>query len=92
MISEDFRMPQTWKSSLAFDAQLPWGLKFTLEGIYNKDINTAFFVNRGLKDPSPLNIAGYPDNRLIYPSTDSATNFNKYYQIVNNAGAIVTPG
>ncbi|MBE0676211.1 MAG: TonB-dependent receptor, partial [Bacteroidales bacterium] len=92
MISEDFKMPQSWKSSLAFDARLPWGLKATIEGIYNKDINTAFFVNRGLKDPTPLNVAGYPDNRLIYPYTTSATNFNKYYQIINSAGTVVTPG
>lgn len=92
MISNDFKMPQSWKSSLAFDARLPWGLKATLEGIYNKDINTAFFVNRGLKDPVNLNITGYPDNRLIYPSTGSATNYLKYYHTVSNAGALVTPG
>jgi hypothetical protein len=90
MISDNFKMPQTWKSSLAFDAKLPWGIKGTLEGIYNKDINTAFFINAGLKDPAALNITGYPDNRLIYPSTATATNGNKYYQIINNAGAIVT--
>lgn len=92
MISDDFKMPQSWKSSLAFDAKLPWGLKATLEGIYNKDINTAFFVNRGLKDPVALNIAGYPDNRLIYPSTTSGTNYLKYYHTVSSAGALVTPG
>ena len=90
MIDENFKMPQSWKSSLAFDARLPWGLKATLEGIYNKDINTAFFVNRGLKDPSPLNTAGYPDNRMIYPYTVAATNINKYYQVVDNAGNITT--
>lgn len=92
VISDDFRMPQSWKSSLAFDAVLPWGLKASLEGIYNKDVNTAFFVNGGLKDPVPLNIAGYPDNRLIYPQTNAATNHQKYYQIVDNNGNVVTPG
>lgn len=89
IIDNDFKMPQSWKSSLAFDANLPWGLKATLEGIYNKDINTAFFVNRGLKDPSPLNIAGYPDNRLIYPYTVAATNVNKYYH-VQSGGTVTT--
>jgi len=90
MISEDFKMPQSWKSSLAFDANLPWGLKATFEGIYNKDINATFFVNRGLKDPSPLNVAGYPDNRLIYPYTTSSTNVNKYYHVIDNAGNLTT--
>jgi hypothetical protein len=90
VISEDFKMPQTWKSSVGLDAKLPWGLKGTLEGIYNKDINTAFFSNRGLKDAVPLNIAGYPDNRLIYPVTTSTTRGLSYYQTINSAGAITT--
>jgi len=90
VISEDFKMPQTWKSSLAFDAKLPWGLKGTLEGIYNKDINTAFFVNRGLYNEGALNVPGYADTRTVYPSTNTASNGNKYYQLVNSAGIITT--
>jgi hypothetical protein len=92
VISKDFKMPQSWKSSLAVDAKLPWGLKGTLEGIYNKDINTAFFVNEGLisANAANLNIANFPDNRIVYPSTVTATNGNKYYQLINSAGAITT--
>ena len=86
IISNDFKMPQTWKSSLALDAKLPWGLKGTLEGIYNKDFNTAFFVNRGLIGYGlHMNIAGYPDNRYIYPTALTS----KYYNIQEN-GKIVT--
>jgi hypothetical protein len=85
VISPNFKMPQTWKSSLALDARLPWGLKGTLEGVYNKDINTAFFVNEGLQGAGNMNITGYPDNRIIYPTTNPA----KYYQLIN-AGGIVT--
>jgi len=85
IISNDFKMPQSWKSSIALDANLPWGIKGTLEGIFNKDINTAFFVNKGLKGGAPMNIAGYPDNRIIYPTA----NKDKYYQLQNN-GVITT--
>lgn len=96
IISDNFKMPQTWKSSLGFDAKLPWGLKGTLEGVYNKDINTAFFVNEGLQGAANMNIttAGvtYPDTRLIYPYTATATNGLKYYQTINSAGTIVTTG
>jgi hypothetical protein len=92
VISNNFKMPQTWKSSLALDAKLPWGLKGTLEGVVNKDINTAFFVNEGLKPGSNMEISGYPDNRIIYPSTTAATNGNKYYQTINPAGTVVTTG
>lgn len=86
IISDNFKMPQTWKTSLAIDAKLPWGLKGTLEGIYNKDINTAFFVNEGLQPPENLNVSGYADNRLIYPTTNAA----KYYQLINSAGIVTT--
>lgn len=89
VIDPDFKMPQSWKSSLAVDAQLPFGIKGTLEGIYNKDINTAFFVNRGLKDGANMNIPGYADNRYIY---QSANNMDKYYYLRNSAGAIVQTG
>ena len=90
IISKDFKMPQTWKSSLALDAKLPWGLKGTVEGIYNKDINTAFFVNKGLQAPTNMNIDGlnnesYPDNRLIYPNA----NVDRYYQL--HTSGIITP-
>jgi len=85
IIDNDFKMPQSWKSSLALDARLPWDIKGTIEGIYNKDFNTAFFMNRGLKGEANMNIAGYPDNRIIYPSTNPP----KYYQLHTN-GVITT--
>lgn len=86
IISKDFKMPQTWKSSLALDAKLPFGLKGTLEGIYNKDLNTAFFVNEGIKGGVPMNIAGYPDNRIVYPSAAK----DRYYQLIDSKGAVTT--
>lgn len=38
-------MPKTWKASLAFDAKLPWDIDFTLEGIFNKDLNPVVVSN-----------------------------------------------
>ncbi|TGE07928.1 TonB-dependent receptor [Hymenobacter fodinae] len=63
----NFRNPQAWKSSLALDAQLPFGIVGTLEGIYNKDLTIALGRNPNLVDPTALNTAGYPDNRPVYP-------------------------
>jgi hypothetical protein len=64
----DFKFPQTWKSNLAADIKLPWGLVGTLEFIVNKDINIALGKNLNLVDPQPLNVDGYYDNRPIYPA------------------------
>jgi hypothetical protein len=63
----DFKFPQTWKTNLAVDVKLPWGLIGSVEGIFNKDLNMAKGENVNLVAPSPLNVAGYPDSRDIYP-------------------------
>ncbi|MFD0794202.1 carboxypeptidase regulatory-like domain-containing protein [Mucilaginibacter litoreus] len=76
-ISPNLKMPQTWKSSLAIDAKLPFGFVGTLEGIYNKDLQTAFWRNANLVDPTNLNVSNYPDHRAIYPSAAADKFINK---------------
>ncbi len=48
ILSEDLRMPKTWKVSLAFDAKLPGDIDFTLEGILNKDLNPVVVPNKNI--------------------------------------------
>ncbi|MBC7757847.1 MAG: TonB-dependent receptor [Phormidesmis sp. FL-bin-119] len=84
----NFRFPQTWKSNLAVDAQLPWGITGTLEGIYNKDLNIAKGINVNLKTPSPLNVSGYPDNRPIY----GAANVDKFINKLTPTGQASATG
>lgn len=87
-MSDDFRNPQTWKSSIAMDAKMPWGLIATLEGIFNKDLKTVFFRNPNYQVPQALNVAGYPDNRLMYGSTVQTRHINT----LSNAGVFVPGG
>ncbi|MEO7925042.1 MAG: carboxypeptidase regulatory-like domain-containing protein [Chitinophagaceae bacterium] len=81
-LAENFKNPQSWKSSLALDTKLPWGVIATLEAIYNKDINTAFFRSPNYITPQNLNVAGYPDNRPIYGSTVPT----RFINTLNNSG------
>jgi hypothetical protein len=86
-ISEDFRFPQSFKASLAFDKKLAPGLILTMEGIFNKDIYTSVFDNPNLVAPTALGYAGYPDNRLIYPSANNLKFLNTL-----NPGGVPTAG
>ncbi|WP_400192039.1 carboxypeptidase regulatory-like domain-containing protein [Hymenobacter sp. B81] len=83
-IGKDFKFPQTWKTSLGVDVKLPLGIVGSLEGIYNKDLNTALFRNVNLVTPTALNVPGYPDTRLIYPSSNS----NKFVNPLVNGKAV----
>lgn len=40
MVGKNFRYPQVWRSNLALDANLPWGIRATLEGMYTRNINS----------------------------------------------------
>ena len=69
-VDPNFRMPQVWKTSLAFDITFPvsFPLILTAEGIFNKTINAV-----SISDWSMKNVGGFArfngaDNRPIYPS------------------------
>ena len=44
----DFKMPQVWRTNLAFDKKLATDLTFTAEAIFTKRVNNVFFRNANL--------------------------------------------
>lgn len=84
----NFKNPQAWKSTLAVDTKLPGGIVATVEGIYNKDLVIAYGKNYNLVDPKPLNVEGYPDNRPIYPSS----NTQKFINPLTSSGQVSPTG
>ena len=69
-VDPNFKMPQVWKTSLAFDFSFPtdFPLSITAEGIFNKTINAV-----AISDWSMINVGGFArfngaDNRPIYPN------------------------
>lgn len=69
-VDPKFKMPQVWKTSLAFDYTFPTSFPFsiTAEGIFNKTINAV-----SISDWSIPNVGAFPrlngaDNRPIYPA------------------------
>ena len=83
ILSKDLRMPKTWKASLAFDAKLPGDIDFTLEGIYNKDLNPCVVANKNVywDGSSAIELSKYDTRNYMsayYPG-------NQIYEI-GNAG------
>ena len=74
-VDRDFKMPQVWKSSIAFDYNLPISFPLTLTGefMYTRNINDVRLENYNMKNPDESweRFKG-ADNRFIYPK-------NKYY-------------
>lgn len=65
MIDEDFRFPQVFRTNLAVDKQLPWGLVGTIEGIYSKTYNNINFQNINRQVDESFTFDG-PDQRPRY--------------------------
>ena len=69
-VDPNFKMPQVWKSSIAFDYSFPTSFPFSIsaEGIFNKTINGVSISDWSMKD-----VGGFPrfngaDNRPLYPN------------------------
>jgi hypothetical protein len=50
-IDPDFRFPKYTKVTVGYDRRLPWDLIGTLEGLYTKSANNAFYQNLALAGP-----------------------------------------
>jgi hypothetical protein len=86
-MDEDFRNPQSWKSSIAMDAKMPWGLIGSVEAIFNKISKQYSSAILTYQLPQNLNVAGYPDNRPIY----GATIQTKFIHTLSGAGFVLYP-
>ncbi len=66
LFAKDFKFPQVFRTSLAVDQRLPWGMIGSLEGIYTKNINNVAYYNLSYI-PSGATVTGSGgDNRPIW--------------------------
>lgn len=84
-VAKDFKMPQVWRSNLAFDFALPYNTTLTLEGIYSKDVFAPLEKNVNLPEPTGQMVDGRPyyQSDRIHKDVNNAillTNTDKGYQ------------
>ena len=81
----NFKFPQVWRTNIAVDRKLPWGMVGTVEYMYSKDVNGMFYWNANLS--APVGTFAGADNRPRWVTTNNAnrvnSNVNGAYTIGN---------
>ncbi|MFQ5641282.1 MAG: TonB-dependent receptor domain-containing protein, partial [bacterium] len=80
----DFKMPQVFRSNVAIDRQMPFGLVGTLEFLYSKNINEVLFRNILIGDfGAPL--GSTPDGRPDYGGQRVSSDFTRVIVLENTS-------
>ncbi|KAA6435918.1 TonB-dependent receptor [Rufibacter glacialis] len=66
LVTNDFKIPQTFRTNLGIDYTLPLGIIATLEGIYSKTLNDIVYQDVNLRQPTGTLVGA--DNRPTYPT------------------------
>jgi len=77
LVSDNFKLPQVWRSNLAVDFRLPGDIVATLEGIYSKTVNDIYYKDINLA--APVGRLAGPDQRPVYAATTAANRINQAY-------------
>ncbi len=65
LTESDFKFPQIWRTNLAIDQKLPWGMVGTLDLIYSRDVNGIYYINAN-QVGTTTEFSG-ADNRVLFP-------------------------
>ncbi len=69
LISENFRNPRIFRTSLAIDKKFQHGWSTTIEGLFSKNVNEIFYTNLNAQaTATTLTGPGVGPGRLIYPT------------------------
>jgi hypothetical protein len=72
LFAKDFKFPQVFRTSLAVDQRLPWGMIGSLEGIYTKNINNVSYYNLAFVNSGTTLTGSGSDNRPLWKNVGSA--------------------
>ncbi|SFO78722.1 Outer membrane receptor proteins, mostly Fe transport [Algoriphagus ornithinivorans] len=83
LTDRDFKLPQVWRTNLAVDQVLPFGIIGTLEFIYSRDVSTPIAYNPVLRTPDGT-LSG-PDTRPFWNGTNYSNDpdFRNVFYLTN---------
>ena len=77
----NYKFPQLWRTNIAVDQKLPWGFTGTVEFLYGRDVNGAYYINANL--PAAQSIFLGADPRPRWTSNRINSNINAAYVLKN---------
>jgi len=82
VVDENLKFPQVFRTNLAVDQKLPWGIIATVEGIFSKTYNNVNFINLN-RDVDPAFTFTGVDQRPRYISGRIDPNFEEIIKFEN---------
>jgi hypothetical protein len=79
VFSKDFKYPQVFRTNLATDFELPYGVRTTLEAIYTKTLNALYYQNINSNPTVKFKWTGSSDNRPVYVNQDIVSQYSSVY-------------
>ncbi|MEI6739248.1 MAG: carboxypeptidase regulatory-like domain-containing protein [Gemmatimonadaceae bacterium] len=69
-----YTFSQVWRTDIAVDHKLPFGFVGTLEALYNREMNGAYYINANL--PAPVGNFTGADQRMRWNTANNANRIN----------------
>ena len=85
IFTKDFKYPQVFRTNLAYDFDLPWGIVSTVEAMYTKTLNNINYANINSSPDVAFNWTDSPDNRKVYVSSNIDDTYSAVYLASNTS-------
>lgn len=85
LFTKDFKYPQIFRTNLAYDFKLPYGIETTLEGIFTKTLNNIEYTNINSEPTVDFNWTGGADNRPVYVGNSIDPTYSAIYLASNTS-------
>jgi hypothetical protein len=72
-VDPDFDFPRVWRATLGYDAELPYGIRGSLEGMYTETLEDVFYLNKNKVDAGVAAFDGRPTYKNISTSFRDVT-------------------
>lgn len=85
LFTKDFKYPQVFRSNLATDLDLPFGIRSTLEGTFTKTLNNLYYTNVNSYPTVSFRWNTPNDDRPVYVNRNIVSQYNAVYLASNTS-------